>query len=47
MKKFFFFTYTPIFGEKSGCVLKRGEKNVFSDLILNVIVEEANYWKEC
>lgn len=38
------FAHTPIFG-KSGCVLKR--KKVFSDLILNVIVEEANYWKEC
>lgn len=36
--------YTPIFG-KSGCVLKR--ENVFSDWILNVIVKEANYWKEC
>jgi len=27
-------------------VLKRG-KQVFSDLIFKVIVEEANYWKEC
>ena len=40
------FAYTPIFWGKSGCVLKR-EKKVFSDSILNVIVEEANYWKEC
>lgn len=39
---FFFFL------RESGCVLKRAEgREKISDLILNVIVEEANYWKEC
>lgn len=33
----------------SGCVLKgqKRRKKKISDLILNVIVEEANHWKEC
>lgn len=37
------FAYTPIL--EIQVVLKR--EKVFSDLILNVIVEVANYWKEC